>query len=145
MQASARSPSTLATQEGVRAWTWRVMDVEFILSQDRTDLEGMSWLHSNALLQKKMLICFRSLASKEPSKHHSWKAQGSLRCRSNSRWPGHSARCTEGNMKLHRVGGGRLYLSALHFWVPDKQLHVRVFISHLTRRRSLFCSEENTN
>lgn len=145
MQASARSPSTLTTQEGVRAWTWRVMDVEFILSQDRPDLEGMSWLHSNALLQKKTLICFRSLASKEPSKHHSWKARGSLRCRSNSRWPGHSARCTEGNMKLHRVDGGQLYLGALHFWVPDKQLHVRVFISHLTRRRSLFCSEENTN
>lgn len=50
---------------------------------------------------------------------------------------------TRKRMRCHRAGGSWLYLGALHFWVPDRQLRVRVFISHLAQRHSLLCSEEN--
>lgn len=128
-----RIPSTLTTQEEVRAWTQQIMDIEFTLNQHRPDLKGGELAGTGCIITEENAHLLQKPASKEPSNHHRWKAQGSLRCRSNSQWPRHSARCTNRNWKLHRVGGGRLYLGALHYWVPDKQLHVRVSISTLLK------------
>lgn len=145
LQTSARIPSTLTTQEGfsldMASSGCRIHPQS---GQARLEGDELAGTAKHYYRRKRSSASEAWLPRSHPiTSRHSWKARGTVRCHSNSRWPGHSARCTEGSMKLHRVGGGRLYLGALHFWVPDKQLHVRVFISHLAQRHSLFCSEEN--